>query len=71
MNLNLPKKVGRHCAVWGLAFCAVAISPVIIIYGVPFGIGVASDLVQVGYGPVVALPFVVGWIWHTFRGQPA
>jgi hypothetical protein len=67
MNLNLLKK----CAVWGLAFCAVAISPVILIYGVLFGIGIVSDLVRSSDGDILALPFIAGWVWHTFRGQPA
>lgn len=38
--MNLLKKI----AVWGLAVGAVAISPVILIYGVLFGIGIVSDL---------------------------
>jgi hypothetical protein len=50
MNL---KKAGRQCVVWG-PFCAVAISPVILIWGVPLGIGIVSDLVRIGYGSIVA-----------------
>jgi hypothetical protein len=47
----------------------VAISPVILIYGVLFEI--VSDIVRSGDGDILALLFIAGWVWHTFRGQPA
>jgi hypothetical protein len=69
-TMNLLKKI----AVWGLVFRAVAISPVILIYGVPFGIGIVSDLVRIGADQ--ALLWVLsavwfGWAWYTFAKMPA
>lgn len=64
MNLNLLKKI----AVWGLAFCAVAISPVILVYGVLFGIGIVSDLAQIVADQAlfcVVSAVWVGWVWYT------
>jgi hypothetical protein len=63
--MNLLKKI----AVWGLVFCAVAISPVILIYGVLFGIGIVSDLVQIVADQAllcVVSAVWVGWVWYTF-----
>ena len=65
--MNLLKKIGRHCAVWGLAFCTVTISPVILIYSVPFGIGIVSDLVQASDGRVVALLLAGAVLLWVFR----
>jgi hypothetical protein len=59
MNLNQVKKIALRCAAWGLAFCAVLlISPVILIYSVPIAIGIVSDVVRAGYGPIAVLLFI-------------
>jgi len=39
-------KIGRHCAICVLTFCAVLISPVILIYGPLIAIGVVADVVR-------------------------
>jgi len=45
----------KHCAVWGLAFCAMLlISPAIVIYGVPFAIGIVPDIAQLDCGLIAA-----------------
>jgi hypothetical protein len=52
-------KIALHCAVWVLAFCAVLlISPAILIYCVPFGIEIVSDIAQLDYGPTAVLLFI-------------
>jgi len=48
-------KIFAHCAVWALAFCAVPVSPVILIFGVPLAIGLGTDIVQSGAGPLAAV----------------
>lgn len=48
-------KIVAHCAVWILAFCAVLVSPVLLIFGVPLAIGVGTDLVQTGAAPFLAV----------------
>lgn len=48
-------KIVAHCAVWVLAFCAVLVSPVILIFGVPLMIGVGADVVQAGAAPLAAV----------------
>jgi hypothetical protein len=52
----------KNCAVWGLALCVVLlISPVILVYGVPFATGIASDIAQVECGPIaVAVLLFIG-----------
>jgi uncharacterized membrane protein YvlD (DUF360 family) len=47
-------KVISHC-VWVFSLCAVLISPVIVIFGVPLVIGVGTDVVQAGGGPMAAV----------------
>lgn len=54
MNLNLLKKI----ATWGLAVCAVLISPVILVYGVLFGFGIVSDIVRLSGGPIVPVDLI-------------
>ena len=44
--MSLLAKIGFRCAVWMLAFCAVLISPVILIYGPLIAIGVVADVVR-------------------------
>ena len=52
MNLNLLKKIAAS----GLAVGAfVLISPVILIYGVLFGFGIVSDIVQLSGGLIPAV----------------
>ena len=46
-------KIVAHCAVWILAFCAVLVSPAILIFGVPLMIGVGADIVQGGAAPLL------------------
>jgi hypothetical protein len=48
-------KFVAHCAVWVLAFCAVLVSPVILIFAVPLAIGIGSDIVTTGAGPIAAI----------------
>jgi len=57
MTLNV-----LNCAAWGLAFCAVLlISPAIVIYAVPFVIGIVSDIAQLDCGPIaVAVLLLIG-----------
>jgi hypothetical protein len=52
MNLNLLKKIALHALGWLGAFCAVLISPVIIVYGAPLVVGAVSDIIRLGYGPM-------------------
>jgi hypothetical protein len=51
MNLNLPKII----AMGALAVGAVLISPVILIYSLPFAIGIVTDIARLGYGPMAAV----------------
>jgi hypothetical protein len=51
MNLNLLKNM----AMWTLAIGAVLASPVILIYSVPFAIGILTDIARLGYGPMAAV----------------
>jgi hypothetical protein len=51
-------KLVAHVAVWILAFCAVLVSPVILIYGVPLAIGIGTEIVQAGAGPIAAVLIV-------------
>src|SRR5947209_19539601 len=48
-------KFVAHCAAWVAAFCAVLVSPVALIFAVPFAIGLGSDVVAAGYAPVAAV----------------
>lgn len=48
-------KIVAHCAVWFLAFCAVLVSPVILIFCVPLAIGVTADVWEMGAGPLLAV----------------
>jgi hypothetical protein len=50
MTLNLLKKIAMSALVAGLAL----MSPVIIVYSVPFGFGIVSDIVRLGYAPMAA-----------------
>ena len=48
-------KVAAHCAVWVLAFFAILVSPVVLIFAVPFAIGIGGDIVAAGYAPAAAV----------------
>jgi hypothetical protein len=52
--MNKLTKIALHYPGWGVALCAVLISPVILVYSVPVALGVVSDIVHAGGGPVVA-----------------
>src|SRR4051794_9983687 len=52
-------KIVAHCAGWGFAFCAVLVSPVILIFGVPWLMGVGPAIVQSGAAPLAAV-FIAG-----------
>jgi hypothetical protein len=54
MNLNQLKKIGLHLAVWVGAFCAVLISPVILLYTVPVAVVAVSDIVHAGGAAIAA-----------------
>ena len=52
--MSLLMKIGFRCATRMLVFCAVLISPVILIYGVSVLIGVVADILQAGFAPIAA-----------------
>jgi hypothetical protein len=60
-------KIALHSAVWVLAFCAVLISPVILIYSVPVVVGAVADVVQAGGGPIAAVLIASGAAYLMFR----
>ncbi|HXO00680.1 MAG TPA: hypothetical protein VN900_01395 [Stellaceae bacterium] len=44
-----------RCAMWGLAGLAFLLSPAIVVFGAPFAIGIASDIVETAGSGAVAL----------------
>jgi hypothetical protein len=62
-TMNKMTKIARHCAGWGLSFCAVLISPVILIYSAPLAVGAASDIVHAGGGTIAAAIITAGTLW--------
>lgn len=56
--------------VWLLAFCAVLVSPVILIFGVPLVVGVGTDLVEAGAGPILAVLIASAVATLFVRRQP-
>jgi hypothetical protein len=62
-TMNKLTKSARHCSGWGLAFCAVLISPVILLYSGPLVVGVASDIVHAGGGTIAAAVITAGMLW--------
>jgi uncharacterized membrane protein YedE/YeeE len=68
MNLNLLKKI----AMWALAVGAVLISPVILVYGVAFGFGIVSDIVQLSGGPIIPVDLIASPVAYLMlRRAPA
>ena len=65
--MSLLTKIGFRCAVWMLTFCAVLISPVILIYGVPVAIGVVTDVTQSGLGPIATVLMADAAAWQQIR----
>ena len=65
--MSLVTRIGLRCAVWAFAFCAVLISPVILIYGVPVLVGIVTDFVQAGLGPVAAVLIDSAATWQQIR----
>ena len=65
--MGLLTKIGFRCAVWMFALCAVLISPVILIYGVPVVIGAVTDIVQAGLGPVATVLIADAATWQQIR----
>jgi hypothetical protein len=63
-------KVAAHCAVWVLAFCAVLVSPVVLIFAVPFAIGFGSDVVAAGYAPLAAVLVAASLTCVMLRNPP-
>jgi uncharacterized membrane protein YvlD (DUF360 family) len=63
-------KIVAHCAVWVLAFCAVLVSPVILIFGVPLAIGIGTDLVEAGAAPLAAVFVAAGVALFGLRKAP-
>lgn len=53
----------RRCASWGLAIALIVMSPVVLIFGLPFAIGIGLDIIdQAGETPLVlalVLPVVL------------
>ena len=65
--MNSLTKIALHGAVWVLAFCAVLISPAILIYSVPVVVGAVADIVQAGGGPIAAVLFASAAACLKFR----
>ena len=63
-------KIVAHCAVWVLAFCAVLVSPVILIFGVPLAIGIGTDLVEAGAAPLAVVFVAAGVALFGLRKAP-
>ena len=69
MTLDLLKK---KIAVCGLACCAALISPAILVYGVPFGFGIVSDIVQLSGGPIIPVDLIASPVAYLMlRRAPA
>jgi hypothetical protein len=64
-------KVLGHCAAWVLAFCAVLLSPLALIYGVPLAIGAGADIVALGGGPIAAILLASATVCLLLRRTPA
>ena len=60
-------KISFRCAQSMLAFCAVMISPVILIYGVPVAIGAVTDVTQAGLGPIATVLMADAAAWQQIR----
>jgi hypothetical protein len=45
----------KHCAGWTLAGVALLVSPVLVVFGVPFGYGIVGDLVATEWLAPLAL----------------
>ena len=65
--MSLLAKIGFRCAVWMLAFCAVLISPVILIYGAPVAVGAVTDIMQAGLGPIATVLIADAATWQQIR----
>lgn len=65
--MSLLMKIGFRCAMWMLTFCAVLISPVILIYGMPVLVGVVADVLQAGLGPIAAVLIASAATWQQIR----
>jgi hypothetical protein len=63
-------KFAAHCAVWLLAFCAVLVSPVVLILAVPFAIGIGSDVIAAGYAPLAAVVVAASLACVMLRNPP-
>jgi putative effector of murein hydrolase LrgA (UPF0299 family) len=63
-------KIFGHCVVWFLAFCAVLVSPVILIFGVPLAVGIGTELVEAGAGPILAVLMTSTVVTLLVRRQP-
>ena len=63
-------KIGRHCAICVLTFCAALISPVILIYGPLIAIGVMADVVRAGNSPIAAAVIASAVAFLTLRKAP-
>jgi hypothetical protein len=70
--MNKLTKIALGSAACGLAFCAVLISPVILVYGVPFAIGIVSDIVQLSGGPIIPVDLIASPVAYLMlRREPA
>ena len=65
--MRMLTKISFRCAQWMFAFCAVLISPVILIYGVPVAIGAVTDVTQAGLGPIATALIVDAATWQQIR----
>ena len=48
-------KIIRCFAVWTLALSAALVSPVVVIFGLPLAIGIGTDIIEAGGGPIAAV----------------
>ncbi|HEX6442812.1 MAG TPA: hypothetical protein VF007_11540 [Stellaceae bacterium] len=63
-------KLIAHCAAWIGAFCFVLVSPVALIFAVPFAIGFVSDAIAAGFAPLAAVPVAAGMGCVLLRNPP-
>jgi hypothetical protein len=45
----------RPFVVWFLALCAGLVSPLVVTFGVPLAIGIATDIIEAGGSPIAVL----------------
>ena len=51
----------RRFAMWILALCASLVSPVVVIFGMPLAIGIGTDIIEAGGGPIAVSRSPAPW----------